>query len=151
MNLSTPPRTNRRGFLATGAASLAIALLAIGCGGSGDTEACVKTNPEALAVLKGRFVEGPQKTPVVGIFVTAGGASMTTAEDGAFTFSVPACATGGYLKANLPESGGAEIYNDHVVVDGATWEIQNHGWPVPELNENTTKDLGDIVLTRVSG
>jgi len=147
MNLSTPPRTNRRGFLATGAASLAIALLAIGCGGSGDTEACVKTNPEALAVLKGRFVEGPQKTPVVGIFVTAGGASMQTGEDGAFEFSVPACTKDAILKADLPEEGNVEIYDDHVVVDGDTWEIEEHGWPIPQMDEGAVIDLGDIVLT----
>jgi len=139
---------NRRGFLSACFAATAVTLATIGCGGGGDdTPACVKNNPEALATLKGRFVRGTQKTGVAAIVVTAGGASMTTGEDGAFEFSVPACTKGAFLKADLPSEGGQELYDDHVVVDGDTWEIQVHGWPIPQMDEGAVIDLGDITLT----
>jgi len=139
----------RRNFLnGIASATAAISLFAIGCSGGGDnTPPCVKTNPEALATLKGRFVTGNPKTGVAAIIVTAGGASMQTGEDGAFEFSVPACTKDAFLKADLPEDGEIEIYDDHVVVDGDTWEIQNHGWPIPQMDEGAVIDLGDIVLT----
>ncbi|MFY7953389.1 MAG: hypothetical protein ACOVT5_12865 [Armatimonadaceae bacterium] len=130
------------------AAATAFVLIPTGCSGGGDnTPPCIKNNPEALATLKGRFVTGNPKTGVAAIVVTAGGASMQTGEDGAFEFSVPACTKDAFLKADLPEEGNVEIYDDHVVVDGDTWEIEEHGWPIPQMDEGAVIDLGDIVLT----
>jgi hypothetical protein len=137
----------RRTFLASFGALLAV--VGLGCSAGDTPPPCVKTNPEALATLTGRFVEGPAKTPIVGMLVTAGGASMNTGEDGRFTFLVPACTSNAFLRADLPSENGKEIYDDHMVIDGDTWEIQVHGWPVPQLDEGAEINLGDIVVSRL--